>query len=254
MPLASPSALPQQQASKYNSTDFARAQATAHARLYPSILAAGYLLLRNIRRLMERFFSQHQQVGRVLDVGAQYCPYYPLFKDKCESYSSMDIVDTPLVDIVCNAENMLVADASYDLVLCTEVLEHCPNPQRIVDECYRVLRPGGTLIVTVPSIFPIHGYPSDNWRFMPDGLKHLLKAFSQVEVLGVLDFPESLVTVNCYYGHVLTGRIGGLGKLIDPVWHLGWNLVGRALSFLLRPLSRTNFTAFTTALWAEARK
>jgi len=239
---------------KYHSAEFERAQQTAQARLYPSIFADNFLVLSNRRRHMQAFFEQLPSVGDVLDVGAQYCPYYPLFTDKCTSYTSMDMVDTPIVDIVCNAEQMTVADCSYDLVLCTQVLEHCTYPQRIVDECHRVLRPGGRLIVTVPSIFPVHGYPADNWRFMPDGLKHVLRAFSDVKLLGEADFPESLASVNCHYGHVLIGRMGRLGRAITPLWNCATNLYGLGLSWLLRPLTRSNFTSFTINMWAEARK
>jgi SAM-dependent methyltransferase len=239
---------------KYDSEQFARAKEVAHARLYPSIFASNYLVLRNRRIHMTEFFSRRERWGRILDVGAQYCPYYPLFEEKCESYTSMDIVDTPIVDLVCNAEEMPVEDGSYDLVLCTQVLEHCEHPQRIVDECYRVLKPGGTLIVTVPSVYPMHGYPADNWRFMPDGLRHLLHAFSEVEVLGELDFAESMASVNCHYGHVFTGRMGRLGRAINPLWNLATNICGSVLSLLLRPFTRSNFTAFSMNLWAEARK
>ncbi len=239
---------------KFSSKEFAQAQIQARSRLYPSIFASNYLVLTNRRRRMEQFFRAAGSVGKVLDVGAQYCPYYPLFKDKCESYTSMDLVDTPLVDFACDAENMPIEDGSFDLVLCTQVLEHCHNPQRIVDECYRVLKPGGEFIVTVPSIYPLHGYPADNWRFMPDGMRCLLRAFSKMEVQGELDFSESLASVTCHYGHVLTGRLGVLGRAMNPLWNCATNLGGKALSLALRPLTRSNFTSFTMNLWCLARK
>src|SRR5215469_7461324 len=239
---------------KYDSEEFVHAQQIAHARLYPSIFAANYLVLSNRRIHMQKFFAKVETVGKVLDVGAQYCPYYPLFKDKCQSYTSLDIVDTPIVDIVSNAEAMDVEDNSFDLVLCTQVLEHVQNPSRVVDECHRVLKPGGILIATAPSIYPEHGYPADNWRFMPDGFRYLLRAFSQVEVLGELDFAESLANVNCFYGQVLTGRMGRLGKVINPAWNLATNVCGTMLSWALRPLTRNNFSSFSMNLWAEARK
>jgi len=203
---------------------------------------------------MQELFAKINRVGDVLDVGAQYCPYFPLFADKCNSYTSMDIVDTPIVDIVCNAENMQTSDCSYDLVLCTQVLEHCDHPQRIIDECHRVLKPGGTLVATAPSLYPVHGYPADNWRFMPDGFRYLLRAFSNVEILGELDFAESLASVNCHYGHVLTGRMGMLGTAINPAWNLATNICARVLSLGLRPFTHNNFTSFTMNLWAEGRK
>ena len=251
-PIASPSRRSQQ--TKCSSAEFRQAQQIGHSRLYPSIFASNYLVLRNRRVHMQVLFARMDRVGALLDVGAQYCPYFPLFADKCDSYTSMDIVDTPIVDIVCNAENMQAGDCSYDLVLCTQVLEHCEHPQRIVDECHRVLKRGGTLVVTAPSIYPVHGYPADNWRFMPDGFRYLLRAFSQVEVLGELDFAESLANVNCHYGHVLTGRMGILGSAINPVWNFATNVCARMLSFGLRPFVNNNFTSFTMNLWAEARK
>jgi SAM-dependent methyltransferase len=239
---------------KYDTEEFARAKQVARERLYPSIFACNYLVLSNRRVHMQKVFAKMERVGKVLDVGAQYCPYYPLFKDKCESYTSLDVLDTPIVDIVCDAEDMQLEDCCFDLVLCTQVLEHVRNPQRVVDECYRVLRPGGLLIATAPSIFPEHGYPGDFWRYMPDGFRHLLRAFSQVEVLGELDFGESLASVNCYYGRVVTGRLGKLGTVINPLWHFATNVCGRALSWALRPVTNSNFGYFSMNLWAEARK
>jgi SAM-dependent methyltransferase len=242
------------QSGKYGREEFVRAQKVAQARLYPSIFASNYLVLSNRRLRMQKFFAARERVGKVLDVGAQYCPYYPLFRGKCESYSSLDIVPSPIVDLVCNAEDMPIENESYDLVLCTQVLEHCTSPERIINECHRVLRDGGTLIVTVPSIYPVHGYPADNWRFMPDGLKYLLRNFSHIEVLGELDFAESLASVICHYGHVVTGRLGILGRAVNPVWNCATNVWGRSLSYALRPITRSNFSAFSMNLWAECRK
>jgi SAM-dependent methyltransferase len=241
-------------ATKYASEAFEVAQSNARSRLYPSIFASNYLVLSNRRARMQAFFRDQITVGKVLDVGAQYCPYYPLFKDRCESYSSMDLVDTPLVDFTCNAEEMPVEDCSFDLVLCTQVLEHCTNPQKIVDECFRVLKPGGSLVATVPCIFPIHGYPADNWRFMPDGMRHLLRAFREVDVQGELDFPESLANVICRYGHVVTGRLGILGRVLNPLWNCATNLGAKCLRLPCMPFTRSNFTAFTMNLWCLARK
>jgi len=244
----------QRKTEKYSAAEFLQAQQTARARLYPSFFGAGYFGLRNRRRRMEEFFARHKDAGKVLDVGAQYCPYYPLFKDRCQSYTSLDVVDTPIVDIVADASNMPLDDGSFDIVLCTEVLEHCSDPQAIVNECYRVLKPGGTLIVTVPSIFPQHGYPADNWRFMPDGLRRLMRSFSHVEVLGELDVAESFFTVTCYYGHVITGRLGTPGRWLNLPWNFAANLGGLVCSAILRPFAHRNFSSFSMSLWAEARK
>ena len=67
-------------------------------------------------------------------------------------------------------------------MLCTEVLEHLPEPQKAVDEFFRVLKPGGTLLLTTRFLFPIHDAPHDYFRYTKYGLRHLLRRFEIVEL------------------------------------------------------------------------
>ncbi len=67
--------------------------------------------------------------------------------------------DTSRVDIVCDITAIPESDASFDAILCTEVLEHVPDPTRALDEFARLLRPGGTLIVTAPFASVVHMAP-----------------------------------------------------------------------------------------------
>ena len=82
---------------KFDSEEFARAQPSRSGPSVSSIFASNFLVLSIRRQRMRALFERMQSLGDVLDVGAQYCPYDPLFKDKCKSYISMDIVDTPMV-------------------------------------------------------------------------------------------------------------------------------------------------------------
>jgi ubiquinone/menaquinone biosynthesis C-methylase UbiE len=67
----------------------------------------------------------------------------------------------------------------FDMVLFDQVLEHVEgNPQQAIDELYRVLKPGGLLICATVLVYPIHGYPSNYWRFTPEGLKLMCRRFS----------------------------------------------------------------------------
>ncbi|MEO7405008.1 MAG: class I SAM-dependent methyltransferase [Burkholderiales bacterium] len=104
---------------------------------------------------------------RVLDVGAGSCPYRPLFAH-CE-YRTQDA--KPLtadqlrfggyggIDYVSDATAMPVEAGSFDVVLCTEMLEHHPHPIDVVRELARVLAPGGKLILTAPLGSGIHQEP-----------------------------------------------------------------------------------------------
>jgi len=105
--------------------------------------------------------------SRVLDVGTGSAPYRELFRH-CR-YFTQDFArldpDRLLhkayshIDYVSDAASIPVEPGSFDAVICTEVLEHVPEPIRVVKEIARVLRPGGTLILTAPLGSGIHQEP-----------------------------------------------------------------------------------------------
>ena len=78
--------------------------------------------------------------------------------------------------------NETIADSSYDIVVCTEVLEHTLQPFDAAKEIYRILKPGGVAVITTPFNFRIHGPLPDCWRFSEYGLQALLKDFRAVEI------------------------------------------------------------------------
>lgn len=85
-----------------------------------------------------------------------------------------------------NAADLRAFDAEqFDYVVSDQVLEHIEgNPQAVFDETYRVLKPGGLAVHTTVFMFPIHGYPSDFWRFSPAALSLLAKRFSKIIAVG----------------------------------------------------------------------
>lgn len=66
-------------------------------------------------------------------------------------------------------------ERDYDVVLCEQVLEHVPDPIAAVQTLFKLVRPGGHLIVNTPFLIRIHEYPADYWRFTPQGLRRLLE-------------------------------------------------------------------------------
>ena len=67
------------------------------------------------------------------------------------------------------------ADAQFDALLCTEVLEHIPDPRRFIQECARVCRSGALMVLTTPMTWPEHEAPYDYYRFTRFGLRALFE-------------------------------------------------------------------------------
>ena len=117
--------------------------------------------------------------GTVLDLGSAESPYAPLIGRRL----SVDIRPFPGVGVLADASSLPFRESSFSNVLCTELLEHVPRPERIVSEIHRVLGPDGILIVTVPFLYPLHRDPEDFYRYTEDGLRTLLQDFRILEVL-----------------------------------------------------------------------
>jgi len=133
-------------------------------------LAQSELLSFNVVR-RDRWIAQQAgalQAGtKVLDVGAGSCPYRHLFAHcKYETQDFVALRGDQLrnggygdIDYVCDLTAIPVPPGSFEAVLCTEVLEHHPEPIAVVKELGRVLVPGGQLILTAPLGSGIHQEP-----------------------------------------------------------------------------------------------
>ena len=114
--------------------------------------------------------------GRLLDVGCGHRPYEKTFFSGATKYIGADyLADRSQADVLASALRIPFADAVFDTVVSTEVLEHVPDPARALHEMQRVLRPGGHLIMTTPLYWPRHEVPYDFFRYPYDGLLHLVK-------------------------------------------------------------------------------
>jgi SAM-dependent methyltransferase len=126
--------------------------------------------------------------GALLDVGCGEMPFRTLLGPG-SSYTAIDVPSADAFgmsgnpDIVAfDGRAIPFPDASFDNVLCTEVLEHVEDPSGLIAEMLRVLRPGGTLLATVPFSARVHHAPHDYHRFTHFRLAALLKDFAHVEV------------------------------------------------------------------------
>jgi SAM-dependent methyltransferase len=218
-------------------------------RLYPSLTNPNWLVLRKRRELFTRWL--HGLLGPnpgVLDIGGRIQPYRPLIAGGQARYVAVDLQPTPLVNVVANAEHLPLASQSFDLVLCTQMLEYAPEPRQVILEIHRVLKPSGFLLLSVPSAFP-RDADEDRWRFLPAGIRQLLSPFPEVEVL-----PEGgsitgfFRTVNVCLQ--MFARYRALRSVLDYTMVPALNLLGAALE----GLARSDNDAFAVNYSALARK
>jgi SAM-dependent methyltransferase len=118
--------------------------------------------------------------GRLLDIGCGLKPYRELFAPFVTEHIGVDVPVSmhglSALDAQASALALPFATASFDTVLATEVLEHVPAPEVMLGEIARILRPGGTLILSVPFHEPLHELPYDYYRYTEVALDYLLGA------------------------------------------------------------------------------
>ena len=119
----------------------------------------------------------------------------PLFAGR--PFTGTDMRPGPGVDQVEDLRRLSFADGSIGTALCLDTLEHCEDPVRACRELARVTAPGGVCVISSVMLFGIHGYPSDYFRFTPEGFRSMLSGFDDVWVAGVGDqaIPTQVVGV-----------------------------------------------------------
>ena len=110
---------------------------------------------------------------RLLDVGCGPKPYYPFFAERASTYVGVDVVENPAAELLGSVEALPVEDAAFDVVLCTQVLEHCDDPAQAVRELKRVTAPGGRVLASTHGVQVYHPSPEDYWRWTHAGLRRL---------------------------------------------------------------------------------
>jgi SAM-dependent methyltransferase len=86
---------------------------------------------------------------------------------------ALDVVPGPGLDLIADGHALPLGDTTVAVVLLMEVLEHVPDPPRLVRECARVLAPGGHLCLTAPQYHVTHNHPGDYFRYTRQGLETL---------------------------------------------------------------------------------
>jgi SAM-dependent methyltransferase len=129
-------------------------------------------LFNSSRWHLDRWVAEAGRVGsdksfRVLDAGAGIAPYRKHFESVTYETADFGEVDKKYshLDYTCRLEELPMADGTYDLVLCSQVLEHVAEPVTVLKEIRRVLKPGGQAWVSAPLFYEEHEIPHDFYRY-----------------------------------------------------------------------------------------
>ncbi len=177
--------------------------------------------------------------AHILDVGAGEGHFKELYKNL--QYTGIDFYPYEDVSVVSDITQRFPfrADA-FDCLVLSNVLEHIQEPERMLHECYRVLRPEGKIIILVPFIIKLHQIPYDFLRYTHFMLAYLLKkaGFKDIEIekIGTIYDVQEVMNSNIFslYRHNLRKHIP--------------NKYARAVPYIFLKISRTLIFGFFSLL------
>jgi SAM-dependent methyltransferase len=174
-----------------------------------------WLAKHKIIRALEKA-SEHAK-GDLLDVGCGSRPFASIFSGKVRSYLGTDLAASQYLgetapDVFSQGEAIPFRDDSFDTVLGLSMLTYMPEPDRVLREAHRVLRPGGVLIMEFTQMAPLHDPPFDYFRFTRFGAAWLL------EKTGFA--PLAFLPVGGLWARVGLSMIAGLNRI-----NRGWTRV-----------------------------
>lgn len=199
-----------------------RSRHSVEDRVRPSLFQYDYLTLSalsaDIRSLIAEL-PPPPRGARALDVGSDKSPYRALLERKGFEVRTLDLTRASGADFEGTVERTNLPDASFDLVLCTQVLEHCQDPWQGIGEMRRILTAGGHCILSVPHVWFFHPHPHDHWRFTQEGVVHLCRGGGLAPIT-LLAQGGSVLTAAQIVNFLLYGALGRLGGPIYAVVNL----------------------------------
>lgn len=167
----------------------------------------------------------HELQGVLVDLGCGTSPYKEDILKVAYQYIGVDwensLHDQSNVDVFADLSKRLPFEDNFaNTVVSFQVMEHLPEPDFFLSECFRILTSGGILLVTVPFMWHIHEAPNDYFRYTRYGLEYLLKKnnFNDIVIKENTGFWQMLSLKFNY--HTARFARGPLKLLLTPIWWL----------------------------------
>lgn len=155
-------------------------------------------------KFLAKFLEEHGVPDIVLEVGSrsiQGAGTLRHYFTTSSQFVGLDMIKGDGVDLVLNAHDIkdTLSENSFDMVLCFDTLEHDDKFWVTVENMKWVLKPGGYLLIGVPSRnCPLHEHPSDYWRFMEPAAYVMMEGMVEVVVLPEIH-PENQIEDEIYF-------------------------------------------------------
>lgn len=153
-------------------------------------------------------FGKGKTFPKVLEVGSRDVNGSVKGLLNWTEYIGLDLIEGDNVDIVDDAENIPKhwPDETFDLVICTETLEHVKNPVSIVNKMRNVLKKGGWMLITTPGTgHPQHDWPNDYYRFWESTYKDVFFVDFEDVTTKTLIWDSPGLPDNDKYPHAILG-------------------------------------------------
>lgn len=193
--------------------------------------------------------------GEVIDLGCGIAPYKDYVLRSADSYVGVDWPTSfhrnSNVDVYANlVKGLPFSSGSFDTAISFQVMEHLPEPQLFLNEAFRVLKPGGKIIITVPFMWHVHEAPYDYYRYTYYGLQYLFNhaGFMNIEIKENTGFWQMWILKFNYYTAQHTPFL--LKFLWIPIWWLGQEVSPRLDSLNNHTGETASYTVIAQKPWS----
>jgi SAM-dependent methyltransferase len=203
------------------------------------IIFVNKILDKHTKNILNECIDQNENW---LDVGCGTKPYETIFLKNGAKYTGIDVdvsgrdATLKMPHLIFDGINIPYPDNYFEGVICTQVLEHVIDEKKIIQEIFRVLKPKGKIVISVPFCYSEHEKPYDFRRFTSFGLKHSFEkaGFVNLVLYKELSAIQTLATLfSVYVSNNLTIPIPILGTLVSTIIFMPINLLAFFLSYVL---------------------